>query len=59
MKTANELEKGDALRVWWKPGVDIITEIVKEGNHHAAIFAIQECGMTLEDHLLYEVVAHE
>lgn len=63
-KTAEQLQVGDTIAVWWHPNRDTITklqpytgplECIKGAR--LADFAINRSGMTLESGSIYEVIA--
>ena len=57
--------------MWWKPGVDMITNIVPykgnleylwekyEGGAQSANFAINKTGMTIEPQMMYTKITKE
>ena len=62
-KKGKDLKAGDNIRVWWNPGVDRIVKLTPYtgpldclSGAHIAGFAINKCGMTIEPHMLFDVV---
>lgn len=61
--STEELQVGDVIEVWWKPGRDIITTLRLYrgplrclGRALLAEFAINRMGMTLEENGTFECV---
>lgn len=65
-KLGAELKVGDTIAIWWRPGRDTITSLVPykgplehlfpEGAQIAG-FALNKCGMTIENDHSFEIIA--
>ena len=64
IKSGSDLKVGDHIKVWWKPGTDLITNLTPYSgplkclkDAMIADFAINKTGMTIEPHGIFKVTS--